>query len=115
MAKHFINIDVNYVGTHNKVTFADVDFEIYDADMNQIFYRQSKAVAQRNYEDKNSEIIGVKLALGRALEQLGKGLQKSAWGEVTHQDNMKKVQPRSPENNDGMTEVNVSKKKINGR
>jgi hypothetical protein len=112
MAKHFVNIDVNYIGTHNKVTFADIDFQIVDDNMNQLYYRQSRAVAQRNYEDKNSELIGVKLALGRALEQLGKSLQKNAWGEVTHQENVKKSRESVKEPSAKKTAVNQSRKKV---
>lgn len=89
MGKHFVNVSVNYIGSNAKVTFADVDFQILDDDMNEVYYKQTKASAQRNYEDRADELVGVKLALGRAFENLGRNLQKNAWGQVTHQDNLR--------------------------
>lgn len=46
--------------------------------------------AKKHREDKPNAYIGNLMATGRALEILGKKLQKAAWGEVKHADNMKK-------------------------
>lgn len=53
-----------------------------------------RASAKRDPKDKRNEEAGELLALGRALETLGKKLQKRGNGLVKHQDDMKGVEKK---------------------
>lgn len=48
--------------------------------------------ARLNEEDKYDEKIGLKLAIGRAIKDLGREIEREGWAEVRSRDNQRKAQ-----------------------
>jgi hypothetical protein len=93
--KYVPHVTFMYVGASNKITFVDAELDILKTGESSLGYTveysgKTRRYSQRNFEDKNDELLGIKFAVGRALEALGKDIQKNAWGTVIHKDNMKR-------------------------
>jgi hypothetical protein len=93
----------------NKVSLASVQVAEYAE--TDFILRESSGSASREPSDKYNQVVGDYLAVGRALETMGKKLQKAGWGHLAHDENMRKNKAKAKENGKKTT----IRAKTNGR
>jgi hypothetical protein len=87
-------IDVNKISNKNttlvrvKITDVDYDNDGFVVDV----IGEATGEARRDPIDKNDAQLASDLALGRALEAIGKRLVKNANGRVKHNDDIREIQ-----------------------